>query len=217
MKKTVSLLLIIAATFTLFSCQKELDEITTITPPPGDDGGNDGSDTANAIVGTWNFVSMHAETESSTELLLPNVNQKTIAQLNYTTINNAGVVVITDSVMNSSGLTYTISSLIKTYTYQDSVLTDSGQAPVNITFPESATSSPYKLIGTDSIYFPKGGFTNIAAAKFKTNQNVAAIKLRGDTLTFNQNIYKDSIQTTSGIDYHIIQTGTAIITLVKKK
>jgi hypothetical protein len=215
MKKTISLLLIFAATCLLFSCQKELDEITTITPPP-DNGGNEGGDTANSIIGNWNFVSITAETESTSEVNFPNIQQNTTAFLNYTTTNNAGIVVINDSEMNINGLAYTVSSTIKTYTYKNGVLSDSLETPFNITYPPTESSCIYKLIGTDSIFFPKNGFTNIAASKLKTTPPAAKINFRGDTLTFNQTIYKDTIQTASGIDYHIIQKGNAVITMVKK-
>ena len=206
--KTYFLLLISLAILIVSSCQKKIDHLKE----PGE-GGDETINILDSITGTWNFISINAETQSDIEFNVQNITQKTTDYLSYTTLNNAGTITIDDSTMTSNGLTYRILSAIKSYTYQDGVLIDSAQSPINLTFSESVSTCYYKLIGTDSIYFPKGGFTNIAASRIRTNQNISRLTLNGNTLTLNQNIYTDSTQIVSGTSYRTIQTGTAVITL----
>src|SRR4051794_2221210 len=74
------------------------------------------------IAGTWDFLSMDAQTQSSKEFRLAGFNQKSDAVLNYVTENNAGELIITDSIITTIRLTYTISSNIKTYNYKNGLL-----------------------------------------------------------------------------------------------
>ena len=82
-------------------------------------------------------------------------------------------------------------------------------------FPETESITPYKAVGPDSIFFPKGGFTDIAGSRVITKPSAAKIILEGNTLSFKQNIFADTIQNIDGTPYHIIQTGTAIIRMRK--
>jgi hypothetical protein len=169
----------------------------------------------NPIKGTWDFVSLNAETQASTEFNLGGFEQESTAQLNYVTENNGGKMIISDSVITTIGLTYTISSSIKTYSYRNGILIDSNEHPYSIAFSEPQSSCTYKMIGSDSISFPKGGFTNISASTLHTDPLAAKIILEGNTLKFKEYIYKDSTEVKLGITYRTIQTGTAVMTLYK--
>jgi|SRR4051812_16279331 len=201
MKPISGLLFIATSTLTLFSCTKE--QHTSYIK------------INNPIMGTWDFVSIDAETQASTEFNFGGFAQKSIAQLNYVTENNGGKMIISDSVITSIGLTYSISSSIKTYNYRNGILTDSSEHPYNISFSEPQSFCTYKMIGSDSISFPKGGFTNISASTLHTDPLAAKIIFVGNTLKFKEYIYKDSTEVKMGITYHTIQTGTAIMTLYK--
>jgi hypothetical protein len=96
------------------------------------------------------------------------------------------------------------------------MLIDSSEKPYNISFYEPQSSCTYKMIGNDSISFPKGGFTNIPASTFRTDLLAAKISVEGNTLTFKENIYKDSIEVRLDTVCHTIQRGTAMMTLQKK-
>lgn len=217
MKRILPILIAITA-IAFCSCQKELQERTTNPPidPPTDPPVNvDSSNLIDSMKGDWNFIEINAETESSSEFSLAGSNRKTLASMDYITKNNHGTVIINDSVIHTIGIAYTVSSTIKTYTYIDGVLNDSNENRVNMVFPETESIAPYKVVGPDSIFFAKGGFTDIAASRFKIKPAAAKVILQGNTLSFKQNIFKDTTQNIDGTSYHIVQTGTAIIKLQK--
>lgn len=217
MTKILSILLVIAA-IGFYSCQKELRDLTTNPPidPPIDPPVNvDSSNLIDSMKGNWNFVNITAETQSSSEFNLAGSDRRTLALLDYNTKNNGGTVSINDSVIHTIGITYTVSSTIKTYTYINGVINDSNENRVNMVFPETEAIAPYKVVGPDSIFFSKGGFTDLAASRFKTKPSAAKVILEGNTLSFKQNIFKDTTQNIDGTPYHIIQTGTAVIKLQK--
>ena len=189
----------------LFSCKKHYYNETRIIR------------VGSPIAGVWDFKSMDAQTQSSDEIKMGRLNQKTDATLNYVTENNDGRLMITDSVITAIGLTYTISSNIKTYNYRNGVLADSSETPYNISFYESQSTCTYKMIGDDSVSFPKGAFTNISASTLRTDPLAAKIIFKGDTLTFKEYIYKDTTVVKLGTVYHTIQTGTAVMNVVKHK
>ena len=194
-----------ALTGILFSCKKHYYNETRIIPA------------GSPIAGAWDFKSMDVQTQGSNEIKIGTLNQKTEATLNYISENNDGRLMITDSVITAIGLTYTISSSIKTYNYKNGVLTDSSETPYNISFYEPQSVCTYKMIGDDSVSFPKGGFTNISASTLRTDPLAAKISFKGDTLIFKESIYKDTTVVKLGTVYHTIQTGTAVMNVVKHK
>ena len=137
MKKILPILITTAA-IAFYSCQKELQD-GTINPPPVD---VDNSNLVDSMQGNWNFIEINAETESSSEFSLEGSTRKTLAFMDYNTQNNHGTISIDDSVIHAIGLTYSISSTIKTYTYIDGVLNDSNENRVNIVFPETESITP---------------------------------------------------------------------------
>jgi hypothetical protein len=198
--KTIRTLLFIAIIAIIsFSCKKE-QETSYIKV-------ND------TFLGTWDFVSIDAKTQSSKEFNSDGFEAKLMAHLNYVTENNEGKMTISDSVITTTGLTYNISSSIKKYVYKNGILTDSSEHPYSIVFSEPQSSCTYTRIGNDSISFPKGGFINISASTLHTEALAAKIIFEGNTLKFKEYIYTDSTRSIRGITYHTIQTGTAIISL----
>ena len=152
MKLTVCCIFVSLA---LFSCHKHVYNETR---------------TFNRLLGTWDFTGMDAQTQSSQEYQAGEFTLRSEAQLNYITENNSGKITFGDSVITVQNLTYTISSEITTYNYKNGILTDSNTVPYNITFSEPFSTCKYKVISSDSIYFPKGGFTNIAASTLRTDR-----------------------------------------------
>lgn len=169
--------------------------------------------TFNRLLGTWDFISIDAQTQSSQDYKLGEFNQRSEARLNYVTENNAGKITFGDSVITAQNLAYTISSEIKTYNYKNGALTDSNTVPYNITFFEPYSSCKYKVISSDSISFPKGGFTNIAASTLRTDPLAAQLIWDEYTVKLKEHIYKDTTIIKLGVAYRTIQTGTAIMTL----
>jgi len=167
----------------------------------------------NPLIGTWSFTAIDAKTQSSQEFKLAGFNQKNNAELDYITENNSGKVIFFDSTITAYNLSYTISSEIRTYNYKNGVLADSNVVPYELTFFEPESSCKYKMIGNDSVYFPKGGFTNIAASTLRTDPLKAKVTFEGSTVKLTEAIYKDTTIVKLGVAYHTIQTGTAIMTL----
>src|SRR5258706_4132952 len=110
------------------------------------------------LVGSWNFTSLNAQTQTVAEYDFFGTAEKSISTSEYTTTNNAGTVTFDGSVMNTVGLTYTVSTSVKTYTYENDVLIDSAELPFTYTLPSTNSTAEYELIGSDSIYFPNGSF-----------------------------------------------------------
>ncbi len=117
MKRILPILIAFTA-IVFYSCQKELLEGTNPpTDPPINPPVNvDSSNLIDSMKGNWNFVEIDAVTESTSEFSLAGSDKKTLAFMNYVTKNNHGTVTIDDSVIHTIGITYAVSSTIKTYT-----------------------------------------------------------------------------------------------------
>ena len=211
MKKFPSLL--IAATVfvaTVFiACRKDIDDPISRPDDPVDS-------TNNSIKGTWNFISMNAQTRGITEVNFGGESQKSVSALDYITSNNAGTMAINDSVMSIAGITYTLSGNVKKYKYKNGSLIDSVSTPFNFTLPLANSSSKYKLINADSIYFPEGGFISIARATTPISPSGGRINISNNALILSQSFHKITTGNVAGSSYHIIESGTAIITFQKQ-
>src|SRR5258708_31882974 len=87
--------------------------------------------------------------------------------------------------MNTSGFTYEVSTIVYGASYVDNQFMDSLSAPFDFVLPTTSSSTKYKLIGTDSLYFPAGGIVNSAALPGGTQQAAASgskFVIHGDTL-----------------------------------
>ncbi|HEV9035714.1 MAG TPA: hypothetical protein VGQ51_03810 [Puia sp.] len=161
MHRKLTLLLFLAPLLLVISCKKS------------------NSSGPSALVGTWNFLDMKANT--STRATNSGITTVTVA--NYTTINNAGTAKFTNDSMSVAGLTYAVNTNAETYLYQGSVLYDSLSLPFSETIPPITETVKYKLIGSDSIYFPNGGFTPTG---IPTGQGTGGrFTIKGDTLAIN--------------------------------
>lgn len=90
--------------------------------------------------------------------------------------------------------------------------------PFSYTIPASNSAGQYKIVGSDSIYFPQGGLTvNIdGTGSYETVGNGGHFSFSGNLLTITQNVTKDSTFEDSGEAYHMIETANASIVLEKK-
>jgi hypothetical protein len=208
------LFVLITLTIGIISCQKGItDSIDT-----GDTGGdNNGGDTTvlNALKGSWNFTSVSANTQNSVEFTVDGENDKSLSVTNYTSQNNSGTLVIDDSMFHMNNYTYSIDTSIETYSYTNGILSDSINVPFSYYVPATNSSAKYKLIGTDSVYFPEGGFVSI-------DDNASAFKpygvkfnITGNILKFTQNVNIDTTVVNSGITQHETVTGTGTLLFQK--
>jgi hypothetical protein len=119
----------------------------------------DGSATSSSsISGTYNFVSLQANTKSTVHYNDGGTDFKSITYSSYTSTQNGGTVAFGGSTVSGTGITYTVNDTAIGYTYIDNVLIDSTPFPLNVTIPAVNSVSNYKLIGQDSIYFSGGSF-----------------------------------------------------------
>lgn len=208
------LFVFIALTIGFISCQKGItDAIDT-----GDTGGdNNGGDTAvlNALKGSWNFTSVSANTQNSVEFTIDGENDKSLSVTNYTSQNNSGTLVIDDSMFRLNNFTYVIDTSIKTYNYISDTLVDSVNVPFTYYVPASNLSAKYQLIGSDSVYFPEGGF--VLPGDDSTTSKPYGLKfiITGNTLKFTQNLGIDSTVVELGVTQHVTTTGTGTLSFQK--
>jgi hypothetical protein len=192
------------------ACQKG------ITDAVDNSGGNNGGDSSsvNALKGSWNFTSISANTQNTSELNFLGEDDKTISFTNYTSENNSGTLVVDDSMFRMNGYTYSIATILKTYSYQNGVLIDSLDVPFNYYVPASNSTAKYKLIGTDSVYFPEGGFLSTDSSTFKPYG--LKFSISGTVLTFTQQLKLDTVVVNSGVSQHETSTGTGTLLFLAK-
>ncbi|HEV2480755.1 MAG TPA: hypothetical protein VGS79_13860 [Puia sp.] len=158
---------------------------------------------SNAVTGTWNFVNMSARTQVNAVVS----GDSTITYASYITQNNSGTITFTIDSMAVNGLAYSVSSTATTYAYYQGMIYDTLTNPFIATLPATSMDVSYKLIGTDSLYFPNGGLLPTGITSSSQGQGGHFV-ISGDTLRLTVS----GADTTSGQ----IQLGTGVITLVRK-
>jgi len=194
MNKSI-LLVLCAVIFIIASCKK--DKTTTNS----------------AIQGNYKFKSAHIISNST---ITGNDGEKAITVSDYTTINNAGTIVIDGSNINSTGLTYEVDATANGYIYQDDQLIDSFSSPFNYVLPAANSSSSYKLISADSIYFPHGSIATVGIGSMPTGGTGGKYSMSGNLLIITQRAMRDSTFTNSGVAFHSIETAEASVLLEKQ-
>ena len=198
---------LITAIILFTACQKGIE-------PFDDTGGSTPS--GNDVKGTWNFISLTANTQSIAEYTDSGIDYKTITNSNYVSTDSTGSITFGDSTFNSANISYYVSSELTGYDYQNNILIDSTQMPFNITIDSSNSSGTYKLIGSDSIYFPSGSFISVSGSTTQSQPSGGKINISGNNLIITQQLYKDTTQQIAGVPYRTIETGTFNILLQKQ-
>lgn len=166
------------------------------------------------IEGTYKFKSAHIQTNST---IAGTDGEKAITISDYITINNAGTIVIDASNINTTGLSYEVNASAKGYFYQDNALTDSFSSPFNYTLPPMNTTGAYKLISSDSIFFPHGSIASIGSSTADlSGPSGGKYSMTGSLLTITQNASTDSTFIISGVSFHKSETAQASILLEKQ-
>jgi len=204
MRKKYSLIILAVL---LAACQKGIE--------PFDDTGSTGTSTD--ITGTWNFISLTANTQATQEYVEDTSDYSTVTYSNYISTNNTGTITFNDSDFNSSNIGYDVSSTFTGYNYLNGVLTDTVEMPFTITIDSSNSTGKYKIIGSDSINFSGGGLISIGGSQpVETESSGGRFSISGDILTITQMVNKDTTQDILGIPYHTIEAGTFVIKLQKE-
>ena len=153
--KTLSikpLLLIFATVAFLASCQKEASLQDLNNPQPG--GGTGGN--TNSIIGNWNFVGMTAITKTTITAGTGIDEEKIISSYGFNSQKNKGTITIDASKFTSTGIGYSIDTVVQTDFYLGGMLFDSFESDFMMDMPLSSGTAPYKAIGTDSLFFQNG-------------------------------------------------------------
>ena len=198
---------LIAVLILFAACQKGIE--------PFEDTGS--TPTGTDIKGTWNFISLTGHTQSITSYADSGIGYKTLTNSDYVSSNNTGSITFSDSTFNSTNVGYFVNSMLYGYNYQNGVLIDSTQMPFSITVDSSNSSGSYKLIGSDSIYFPSGSFISVSgSAPTQSEPSGGKINITGNTLTITQLLNKDTTEQISGLPYRLTETGTFDVLLQKQ-
>ena len=147
MKMRLPALLPAIILFVAVSCSKEKSIDTG-------SGGNGGSQ-AN-LQGTWKFVSLIGTLNETAAYNLGSDDIKIETFFTLSSKNPVGVYKITATNFNGEGIGYDFTGITNIKSYQNGVLQSDNTIPFNENVPATNTSSKYKLIGTDSIYFETG-------------------------------------------------------------
>lgn len=158
---------------------------------------------SNVVTGNWNFVNLNAQTQVNAVVS----GDTTITYANYITQNNSGSFNFTIDSMAVHSLAYSVSSTATTYAYYQGLVYDTLTTPFSASLPATSMDVSYKLIGSDSMYFPNGGILPTGITSTSQGQG-AHFVINGDTLRMTVS----DADTTTGQ----IQTGAGVITLVRQ-
>jgi hypothetical protein len=149
MRTATKLLLLSSLIIVFTSCQKEVDFQTRNSS--GGTGGTAAPGNTNNIVGDYDFVGMVAHTQSTVTVNAQGQQLKAITISDYVTKSNIGTVKITSNQFITTGLGYSIDTVMNVKTYIDNVLFDDSDVPFVASVPSSSSTSSYVRNSADSI------------------------------------------------------------------
>jgi hypothetical protein len=215
MRTTISKLLLVLNLIIAFSsCQKEVDYATG--NGPGSSGGTGGTGNTNNIAGDYDFVGMVAHTQAVVTVNAQGQQLKAVTVSDYATKNNVGSVKITSNQIITSGLGYSIDTMMNVKTYIDNILLDDSDLPYIMSAPPSGSTSSYVRNSADSITVT--GALGVPDPSGNTPSGPVGFKLAwsGDTLLLKMNTSFTQSVTQSGVPG--ILTGSVNgITKLKKR
>ncbi|GAO43231.1 hypothetical protein [Flavihumibacter petaseus] len=199
MKQLTTALLVAISFFILPACQKEISFETPNASPNNPANPNDPDDPnqpggGGNLVGVYDFIDMAVKGTTKTESRTGGMTMRSTAYLDYTSINNKGVLTLTENKVTSKGLGYDVKQNIR---IESQVVGIPGTVPLDFpmdeSFPPSDAEGDYVLKGADSIKFT--GFNinppvNASGLEGKTNTTMK-YRWDGDILILND-AYIDS-------------------------
>jgi hypothetical protein len=165
--------------------------------------------------GNWTFTSMQVQ-DSSSDHYNDGNDELTTSTLYYTTKNNKGSVTISGGTMAYQGLSYSVDTVMSIKSYTDGTMTDELSSPFTFTLPSTSAASTFKIVGTDSIYFPSGGLVSIGGMTTTTTGAGYKYVLSGNTLTMTTHLVKDSTDNSNGFPEQLHQDVKAAVTLTRQ-
>jgi len=201
MKVVKSTLLLAALTSTLVSCSKD-----------------DENNTATSLEGEYAMISLKADTYASSVSKMPGSDEvdSSIVTSSYESTKTEGTVTIDPKNFVSKKLGYTVSGRATGLIYVDGELMGESNQPFDFTIPASDGSSPYKLVGTDSIYFSGGFISSPVYGQEPVPSMASGVKYKwaGDTLILTTAVRVKDTDTQDGVT---AVTDTRINSVIRMK
>lgn len=222
MQKISSLAYILFAVIVIAGCSKGEDiPIPVGTDPgaiPGPNPGNPGTGSGK-LDGTYEFVSVYLKGRTDASMSFMGETSRTISDVEYTSLDNTGTVVISGNKITSTNFSYKINALIKAVSYTNGVLDEDSEIemPFSFSMPSSNSTGTFSYIGADSVYM-ENGFMQIPSTgqEIPSTPNASKYEIKNGELIFSSTINQSSSEVMQGVTIQKLQTGVAITRLKKK-
>jgi hypothetical protein len=175
--------------------------------------------TLDKLKGNYDFLVLIAKTNVTVEATDGIRTDKMVSISDYVTKNNGGSVAIDASKFTSTGIKYSIDTTVTGYLYTGGVLDETTEAPFQFTAPPLNSVAPFRLAGTDSLYFSAGFVTAPSGdgQGLPSQESRARFVFSGDTLIMYQEHYSKSTVQDVGLVYTTTHQATITTKMKKKK
>ncbi|WP_126243441.1 hypothetical protein [Chitinophaga rhizosphaerae] len=200
MRKISSLAWLLPAAFVFAGCSSKEDD-----PKPD-----------HPLNGTYEFVSVYLQARTEMSYKLVNDEMKIVSDIEYTSKDNTGMVLIEGNTMTSSGFGYTIVATMNVHSVKNGTAGPVSSVPFTFTMPKSNSAGTFKYIGADSVFFEKG-ITQIPSTgqEMPAMPNATKYTIVNGDLIFMSEINMSGTVTEQGQVTQKKQTGLAITRLRK--
>jgi hypothetical protein len=196
--RTVTRLLFLSVVIFFTSCEKEVSLQNL-----NNSGSNGGTGNTNDITGDYDFAGLVAHTQSTVTVVDAGQEAKSVTVSDYATKDNVGTVTITSNQFISTGLGYSIDTIMDVKTYENGVLLDDSNFPFVTSVPPANSTSPYTRVTADSITVTGAlGVAPDPSGNVPTGPVGVKLSWSGDTLllttisTFTQSISQGGVPAT---------------------
>jgi hypothetical protein len=200
MKKILILAVPVLFLLILSSCKKE----------------SSSSNSQDNLQGSWKLVSISGISEVTDNYQEFGSTFKDIATYTYSSTSVSGTYEITATHFNGKGIAYNTTGNISFKGYENGVLYINFTQPSPASIPASNSTSVYKKVGTDSLYFSSGSLINISSGTSSpVTPGGLKYKLEGTKLTINTGGSEKSTVSENGVTINRTLNATATIILQK--
>jgi hypothetical protein len=160
--------------------------------------------------GDYDFISFHSFSEETDQYNSTDGTHIDKASAEHNSYDHAGVVNISDTIMQANGIAYTYKFTGREQHLVNQQLVDSSMAVDYFQMPPANFRTSFTTAGSDSLQFNE--HSPFYGATYGVTENGARITLDGNFLIISNNQDKDSSYTTAGVTHTV-----HIATLVEMK
>lgn len=194
-----------------------VDGIPGGNPGPGP-GGNPGGGSGN-LDGTYEFVNVSLKAKTEIIMNQFGATVRNVSDVEYTSHDNTGTVVIDGNKINSTNFSYKIDAKVKSSLYTNGILDPNSvmEMPFIYTMPTSNSQGTFKYVGTNEL-FMEGGFMEIPSTgqQMPSVPNTSKYEVKNGELIITATINENKTEVIQGISVQTKQTGVATTRLKKK-